>query len=187
MTKDQLRSKYKLLRQQLSEEQRDQHSLDIANSTLQLPIWNKTYYHLFLPITRYQEVDTHYILQILQGKDKNVVVSRTDLNSNKLTHVLLTDTTRFRENPWGITEPIDGIPIAEPLIDVVFVPLLVYDGNGHRIGYGKGYYDTFLSACRSNVIKVGVSFFEPETTIFKTFTTDIPLDYCVTPKTIFKF
>ena len=42
-------------------------------------------------------------------------------------------------------------------IDVVFVPLLIFDKQGHRIGYGKGYYDRFLSKCKKDTIKVGLA------------------------------
>ena len=52
---------------------------------------------------------------------------------------------------------------------------------GNRIGYGKGFYDRFLTTCPENVIKVGLSFFEPEDSIL-TVALDVPLDYVVTPE-----
>ena len=41
-------------------------------------------------------------------------------------------------------EPVDGVEIPSTKIDVVFVPLLAVDKKGHLVGYGKGFYDTFL-------------------------------------------
>jgi 5-formyltetrahydrofolate cyclo-ligase len=194
MLKKDLRKKYKDLRKQLSPEEIEAKSLAIANQLLQLntmpdgrQVWNKTYFHLFLTIEEMNEIDTEFILQILAGKDKEVVVSRCDFESVTLINFLLTDNTKFRKSNYGIPEPIDGIEVPDAKIDVVFVPLLAYDKKGNRVGYGKGFYDNFLSKCREDVIKIGLSFFEPEETIEDVSTTDIRLDFCVTPTGISSF
>ena len=61
------------------------------------------------------------------------------------------------------------------------------DEKGNRIGYGKGFYDTFLARCRPDTIKIGLSFFKPETRIDGVFKGDIPLNYCVTPEKVYTF
>ena len=73
------------------------------------------------------------------------------------------------------------------MIDVVFIPLLAYDAKGHRIGYGKGFYDRFLQQCKPETLKIGLSFFEAETSIIPHEFTDISLDFCVHPKGIYQF
>ena len=70
---------------------------------------------------------------------------------------------------------------------MVFVPLLAFDEKGNRVGYGKGFYDQFLSKCQPETIKIGLSFFESETLISDTLSTDIQLDYCVTPTKVYNF
>lgn len=70
---------------------------------------------------------------------------------------------------------------------MVFVPLLAFDKNGDRVGYGKGFYDKFLKECKPEIIKIGLSFFEPEEKIDGIFEEDIKLDYCVTPNEIYTF
>lgn len=187
MFKKDLRKKYKALRQQLSEAQIEDKSLAIANRLLQLDIWNHTYFHLFLTIEEQKEVDTEFVLQILAGKDKEIVVAKSDFETLAMTHFLLTDNTKFQKNQYNIFEPVDGIEVPPSKLDVVFVPLLAYDSNGNRVGYGKGFYDKFLSQCKEEVIKVGFSFFEPEENITDVSPNDIRLDYCVTPETIHKF
>ncbi|MEC4112916.1 5-formyltetrahydrofolate cyclo-ligase [Myroides pelagicus] len=187
MDKASLRKKYKTLRDQLSEEAIDNFSLDIANQALQLPIWEKTNYHLFLTIANKKEIDTEYLLQVLAGKDKNIIISKSDFESGELTHYLLTDNTRLKLNNYGIPEPIDGIQIQESQLEVVFVPLLAYDRKGNRIGYGKGFYDRFLAKCKPETIKVGLSFFCPETEITDIYEGDFPLDYCITPSKVYTF
>lgn len=187
MFKKDLRKKYKALRQQLSEAQIEDQSLAIANRLLQLDIWENTYFHLFLTIEEQKEVDTEFVLQILAGKDKEIVVAKSDFDTLAMTHFLLTDNTKFQKNQYNIFEPVDGIEVPPSKLDVVFVPLLAYDSNGNRVGYGKGFYDKFFSQCKEEVIKVGFSFFEPEENITDVSPNDIRLDYCVTPETIHKF
>ena len=187
MSKSTLRKKYKALRNELTPTQLDDFSIAIANHLLKLPIWEKSYYHLFLTIAEQKEIDTEFILNILLGKDKDVILSKSNFDDYSLTHFLLTDNTVIKKNAYNIPEPIDGIEVPSAKIDVVFVPLLAYDSKGNRIGYGKGFYDRFLAECKEDTIKIGLSFFPPETTDFETDLNDIPLDFCVTPKQIFEF
>ncbi|GAA4280494.1 5-formyltetrahydrofolate cyclo-ligase [Gaetbulibacter aestuarii] len=185
MTKAELRKKYKGLRALLSPQERDDMSLDIANQLLKLPIWNYSYYHIFLTIEELREIDTNYILNILAGKDKHIVVSKSDFESGKMTHFLLTDSTILKKNTFNIPEPVEGIQIPDSRLEVVFVPLLAFDMKGHRIGYGKGFYDKFLADCAPETVKIGLSFFEPEQEDIPVFESDIKLDYGVTPRGVY--
>ncbi len=187
MTKSELRKKYKTLREHLSIHQVDDLSLAIANQLLKLSIWESTFYHLFLTIEEQKEVNTDYILNILSGKDKNIVVSKSDFKTGIMTNFLLTDNTVIKKNKYNIPEPVDGIEIPSDKLEVVFVPLLAFDNHGNRVGYGKGFYDRFLSECNPETIKIGLSFFEAEDSITDLFESDIKLNYCVTPNTIYKF
>ncbi|WP_373057350.1 5-formyltetrahydrofolate cyclo-ligase [Zunongwangia sp. H14] len=187
MKKTALRKKYKELRLALSEEEIEELSLKIANKALELPIWEYSFYHLFLSIAEQKEVDTEPLLHILLGKDKHVVLPKTEFQNNKLRNFLLTDTTTIRKNRWNIPEPEGGIEIEPQKIDVVFIPLLAFDEMGHRVGYGKGFYDKFLSECKKEVLKVGLSFFEAGSRIKNVLSSDIPLDFCITPELIYTF
>lgn len=187
MTKAELRKKYKSLRNGLSQDSIEDLSLTIANQLLTLPIWGFSFYHIYLSIEAHKEINTDYILNILSGKDKHIVVSKSDFSTGTLTNYLLTDSTVIRKNSWGIPEPVDGITIDDKTIDVVFVPLLAFDQHGHRVGYGKGFYDTFLANCKPNTLKIGLSFFEAEDTIQGVYEGDIKLDYCVTPRLVYHF
>nr|WP_315141400.1 5-formyltetrahydrofolate cyclo-ligase [uncultured Flavobacterium sp.] len=187
MLKQALRIHYKTLRKQLSENQLEEMSLAVANNVLTLPVWEKTYFHIFLPIEAHNEVNTEFILHLLSGKDKEIVISKSDFKTRNMTHFLLTDNTKIKKNEYNIPEPVDGIEVPAKKIEVVFIPLLAYDKQGNRVGYGKGFYDKFLSECQTGTIKIGLSFFEPEEQITDVFETDVKLDYCVTPNAVFKF
>ena len=187
MLKKELRQKYKELRKQLSENEIEEWSLQIANQLIRLDIWQHSFYHLFLPIESQKEVNTEYILQVLAGKDKNIVLSKSDFSTREMTHFLLTDNTTIKKNAYDIPEPIDGLEVPVSKIDVVFVPLLAFDEKGNRVGYGKGFYDKFLAECKPEILKIGVSFFESEKVISDVLNTDIQLDLCITPTKVYNF
>lgn len=187
MIKKEVRQKYKELRQNLSEENIEEWSLQIANQLIRLDIWQHSFYHLFLPIESQKEINTEYILQVLAGKDKNIVLSKSDFSTREMTHFLLTDNTTIKKNAYDIPEPIDGLEVPVSKIDVVFVPLLAFDEKGNRVGYGKGFYDKFLAECKPEILKIGLSFFESEKVISDVLNTDIQLDLCVTPTKVYNF
>ena len=187
MTKAELRNIYKAKRKVLSKNDIENFSLAISNQLLQLPIWAYSFYHIFLAIEEQKEVNTDYILNILSGKDKNILISKSNFKTGDMTHFLLTDNTPIKKNKYNIPEPVDGIEISNDKIDVVFIPLLAFDKRGNRIGYGKGFYDRFLSQCKPEIIKIGLSFYEADDVITDIFESDIRLDYCVTPNRIYSF
>ena len=187
MDKKEARKKSKEARKQLSQEEIEDKSLAIANQLLRMNIWDKLYYHLFLTIEEQKEINTEYILQILAGKDKEIVISKCEFATVGMTHFLLTDNTKIKKNSYNVPEPVDGLEVPDAKIDVVFVPLLAYDTQGNRVGYGKGFYDNFLSKCKPETIKIGLSFFPPEEKIDGVSVSDVKLDFCVTPEEVFRF
>ena len=185
LTKLALRKSFLKKRLALSGQEHEDKSFAIANNCLTLPIWHLEYYHIYLPIKAKAEIDTTLILTLLQGKDKQVILPRT--KGSELEHILLTDITKLKINGLGIPEPEKGIKISPEQIDVIFLPLLAWDKSGNRLGYGKGFYDNFLSLCRKNTIKVGLSFFDPVEKIIDIRSEDIQMDFCVNPEGIKKF
>jgi len=181
-----LRERFKAARKQLSEEELESLSLQIANRSLALPIWDGQYYHLFLTIEKQREIDTQFLLHILHGRDKSVVVSKSNFDDHTLAHFLLEEHTQLKVSTFGIPEPVDGLQVQAEKLDVVFVPLLAFDKQGHRVGYGKGFYDRFLAQCRPDCLFVGLSLFDPVETIAHE-AQDIPLHFGVCPNGIHTF
>ena len=185
-TKAVLRTEYQKRRDSLTEEQIADCSIQISNLSLTLNIWEYSIYHLFMTNEKNKEIDTSYLLSVIQGKDKQPVIPKI-VDDNRLEHFLLNDQTPLKNNRWGIPEPLSGITINPKQIEVVFVPLLVFDQQGHRVGYGKGYYDRFLDQCSESTLKVGLTFFDPVTKIDDIETHDISLDFALTPERIYAF
>ena len=69
--------------------------------------------------------------------------------------------TIYQNNKYEIPEPTEDKIIPPKLIEVVFVPLLAFDVKGYRVGYGKGFYDKYLSLCNKNIVKIGFSYYPP--------------------------
>ena len=187
MNKQALRTLYKQKRAAITPTQQALLSQQIALQTLQLPIWDKQVFHSFLSITSFGEVDTAPLIRLLQEREKTLVVSRTLMETVRMEHFLYDPNQIEANNKWHIPEPQGGIPIMSEEIEVVFVPLLAYDTAGNRIGYGKGFYDNFLAECKTETLKVGLSFFPAEPLIEDVREGDIPLDYVVTPEGVFEF
>ena len=186
LNKDALRREYQAKRAKIPLERHDALSKQIAQNCLKLPVWGHTYFHLFLPIVSKHEINTSFLASLIREKQKQLVISKSNFKTLSMQHLLWDTTTVLTASKYGIPEPEQGQEIPVKCIDVVFVPLLVCDLNGHRIGYGKGFYDRFLDSCKPKTKKVGLSFFKPIEVLPAT-DLDIPLDYCVTPTQVFAF
>ena len=121
----------------------------------------------------------------LNNKKKKVLIPKSDFNNTTMKSFLLNDNTVLKKNNYGITEPINNEEFLGR-IDVIFIPLVAYDLIGNRVGYGKGFYDKFLRNQNNKILRVGLSFFNPEKRI-KIDEHDENLDFCVTPNRIFSF
>ncbi|QCR24250.1 5-formyltetrahydrofolate cyclo-ligase [Pontibacter sp. SGAir0037] len=145
--------------------------------------------HVFLPIIRNKEVNTWPFIERLrlEHPEVRVAVPVTDITENNLSHHILTDEAVLVENAWGIPEPQHAHVISAAEVDMVLLPLLAFDKTGHRVGYGKGYYDRFLADCRPNVLKIGLSLEPPVEQIADAGLHDIPLDFAITPAGIWAF
>lgn len=188
MTKAELRKHFKAERFKLSEAEREAFSQSICNTVIALPeIQSANNIHLFLPIARLAEVNTTLLINALDKLGKKILTSITNTEDFSLKHTTITPETRFVKNEWDIEEPVSTQFVPATTIDVVLIPLLICDTNGQRIGYGKGYYDRFLSQCRPDTHFIGVNYFEPINASFDTEPSDIPLNKLVTPEKVVTF
>ncbi len=176
------------LRAALSDEQLEKKSLKITDHVIAFLDERKELnnFHLFFPIPKQREINTYPIKEYLERRGGNIYTSRVELDSFTLQTLLLKPTTKFQLDKWGIPIPENFELVSNELIQVVFVPLLAYDQKGNRIGFGKGYYDIFLSNLDSSILKIGLSYFSPELYI-PSESHDIPLDYCITPENVITF
>lgn len=136
--------------------------------------------HVFLPMLHQREVNTYGIISWLWEQKIPVATSITQMNSGTLSHYYFTKDTPLVENKWGIPEPVTENKVEPKELSLVLVPLIIFDTKGHRIGYGKGFYDRFLKDCPA-ALKVGLSLAPPLDYIPYVAPTDVPLDACISP------
>lgn len=190
-TKQECRVRFKFMRDQLAEIEYARLNLQLLENfkKLSLILKDVRYLHTYLPIVKNKEPNTLLIIEYLKENwpQIGIVVPKSDLTSNLMTHHLLDSKQELINNKWGIREPVAGKLIKEQLIDMVLLPLLAFDMSGTRVGYGKGYYDRFLLNCKPDVQKLGLSLFDPVDKIIDGESHDIPLDFCITPNKTWNF
>lgn len=189
MTKSELRKSYLARQRGLSPAERTEKSGRIAeNLFANFNLTSIAVLHCFIPIERFNEVDTTFIFHGLWGQFPRLqtVVPRVNFETGAMESVSYTAETELEQNRWSIHEPSHDEIVEPGLIDMVLTPGLAYDLTGHRIGYGKGFYDRFLSRCRPDCLKIGLSYFEPVDAIDDTHEGDVRLDHIVTPVRLLK-
>src|SRR6478609_5337826 len=184
MTKSELRKIYLEKRAAMSAGEIDAASRAVAERFFkEIDLGGVKKLHTFIRVARTHELDTSRIYYRLwkDRADIETYAPRIELGGTVMENVFFHAASDLKENRWGIREP-DGEQTTEPSeFDIVLVPLLAYDATGHRVGYGKGYYDRFLAATRPDCLKIGLSAFPPETEIPDTHDGDVRLDMCLTP------
>jgi 5-formyltetrahydrofolate cyclo-ligase len=190
MTKSELRNAYLAKRRELAADERRELSRQICDRFFEtVDLTAVRYLHCFLPIDKFNEIDTTLIVgRVWADHPQTItVVPRIDPTSGAMESVVYSDTTELVVNSWGIAEPASTDTIDSENIDLVVVPLLAFDVQGHRVGYGRAYYDKFLAACAPECRKIGVSYFAPVDRIDNIAEHDIRLDTCVTPERVYRF
>lgn len=90
-----------------------------------------------------QEVRTVPMLEQALRDGKQVAVPK--VYGDEMKFILMTDLSRVAPGYAGIPEPVEDGPAAEDPTALVLMPGLAFDPEGHRIGYGGGFYDKFLA------------------------------------------
>lgn len=189
MLKKELRDKYKKARIALSKRDRviNADLILINFQKLELPFTNCVLTYLAAELLG--EIDTSLILRYLEFKNPSLRIAapRIDVKSEIFNAVEIKSNDVMHKNHFGVSEPASGKIIHPQEIDLAIVPLLAFDTKGFRVGFGKGYFDKFLSLCKPEAIKIGLSNYEAEEEIDDINTFDIPLNFCITPQNIYSF
>ena len=143
----------------------------------------------FYPIEQNNEINTFLFTDYLHFKNPNLQICypRTNLHDLTMEAVVCNADSIFEANAYNIPEPTDTDTADPALLDMVIIPMLAFDSNGNRVGYGKGFYDRFLARCRPDCLKVGLSYFDPVDSIDDANEFDVPLNLCITPQRAYVF
>lgn len=186
ISKHNLRQDAKAQRKLLSADEIEYGSIQIAKQVSTYFSFRDKRISCFLSMESQREVLTEQLFKHF-GCNNQLFVPVTNIKEGTMIQVPYSLGDALEFNAYQIPEPRTTLlPIVPTDLDVVFIPLLQADTHGNRLGYGKGFYDRYLTLCRPDVIKIGLNFFDPIPSI-PTEETDIPLDYLITPKRIYEF
>jgi 5-formyltetrahydrofolate cyclo-ligase len=186
MEKSLIRKEKLQWRTQLSEKEVETDSQRIVNNVLNFfDIQPDHNIHLFLPIADKNELNTWLLLDKLLAVVPltQFYTSYIDYSTQTLHHTQLYEGIVWQKDKYGIPVPEILKPVSKPKLDFIFVPLLAFNTQNHRIGYGKGYYDVFLKEYRKSTT-VGLAF-EGQKADFVAEKHDIALKYIVSEKCIY--
>lgn len=142
MNKQELRRAIRERKRAMTEEEIVKRSNALAEKFYNSPAYQaaSTIYG-YLPYN--QEVRTVPMLQRALDEGKRVAVPK--VYGEEMRFIYLEDLTQVSKGYAGIPEPIADAPVAEDKQALVLMPGLAFDPQGHRIGYGGGFYDRFLA------------------------------------------
>ncbi|MGS0765420.1 5-formyltetrahydrofolate cyclo-ligase [Syntrophomonas curvata] len=125
--------------------------------------------------------EVNLIPWLVQLKEQGRTILLPRVEGNCLEAIELKDWDDMGRGSFGIREP-RGEAFAVEKIDVVLVPGLVFDANGYRLGYGKGYYDRFLPRLSKQCFNCGVCYeYQVADNVFPN-PADVPVHWIVTDR-----
>ena len=143
--------------------------------------------HIFLPIESKLELNTYPIIESLQKLNAEIYIPRSNFTDYSMEAISYNSGTIIKKNKYEIPEPINGNILDPNSIDIIFIPMIIFDKKGYRVGYGKGFYDRYLERSHSNILKIGLCIFEPVEEIPDTHYKDMPLDLCISKNRSYHF
>lgn len=146
------------LRKELSKEEFNERNNLIHNNLLNAINFNDKFCMSYISINN--EVDTQKINKIILKKNKRIILPKTDTLNINIIPLETSNLKKLNDGAFGIKEPIynEELIVNPKDIDIVLVPGVIFDKNLYRIGYGKGYYDRFLSKVSDKTLKVGLAY-----------------------------
>ena len=178
--KDALRKHLLEKRDATSAELRDISSNKIYQNLKQVDSYiNSQNIACYFPIG--SEVDTHSIMLDVLERGKNMILPKI-IDSN-LEFYVIPNLGKLEKGRFDIMEPKDSCKKAEK-IDCILVPTVGISKSGDRLGYGRGYYDKFLSS--TNAMKISLTYSKQIIKSIPIDTHDIKIDLIITEDEIIK-
>lgn len=155
MPKRSIRAQFLAERKALPREQRDKLSKQIQEKFLSSELFAEVKC-LALYCAVHNEVSTDMVGRCAFAAGKQVAYPR--VAGEHLEFVVVASSDDLTPGSFMVPEPVAGDRVPLDALDLVVVPGIVFDRTGHRLGYGRGYYDRALDDCRPDCAKVGFAY-----------------------------
>jgi 5-formyltetrahydrofolate cyclo-ligase len=133
------------------------------------------------------EVNTRPLMEALLSEGVGVVVPVIEKETRSLRLSYINDLSVLVRSTFSVPEPVGNeLPARGEEIRTAVVPMLAFDRTGHRLGYGAGYYDRFLSG-HQNMNTIGVAFSCQEVPLVPADANDIAMNMIVTEDELIRF
>ena len=146
--KNALRKQYKLLRSELSEEEKQKLDRQICENTQSLASFRYAETVLMYAPTK-GEINVMPIAEYALSCGKRIAFPRSNAENHTMDFKYVESLDSLVPGEFGIFEPSEDMPsVIDFSHSICIVPGLVFDKMGYRVGYGKGFYDRFFSNYR---------------------------------------
>ena len=137
-------------------------------------------------VSKIPEVETECLITDLNRRGVRVVVPIIERETHTLRLSYLPDPSVLVPSTFNVPEPIGReLPARPEDVEVVVLPMLAFDAEGNRLGYGAGYYDRFL-CCYPHPKKIGIAFSCQQMQSIPAEENDVKMDCIVTEKGVIR-
>jgi len=182
-TKDELRKEIGQKRRHIDKLQKTEFDKKIYKNIVNLPEWQKSK-NIFLYISTKDEVSTRDLIKNHFGT-KKIIVPKSHTKSNTLTLHEIGSIKDTAKGSYSILEPNAHTKIVSPQnIAISIIPGIAFDKKGHRVGYGKAYYDKIANSLTG--LKIGLAYEVQIVNNIPAQKHDIPVDIIITEKAVYR-
>jgi len=180
--KNKMRIKYKLLRKNMTEHVKNEKDAEIFNRIISSSVYNSCDLLLTYVSTNI-EVDTIKLINYSLSIGKKVAVPKCIAGTRNMMFYYINCINDLEKSTFSVLEPIAAkcVPVTDLKNALCIVPGLVFDISGYRLGYGKGYYDRFLTS-NPEIIKAGICYCSCTVNELYRGRFDVPVNLLVTEK-----
>lgn len=102
------------------------------------------------------ETATNKVFDVACRQGKQVYYPR--VTGDHLHFVQITSPAQLVSGSFGVLEPAANLRNSQQTPELILVPGIAFDRCGHRLGYGRGFYDRYLACCSDQVVRVGFAY-----------------------------
>lgn len=175
-TKNEIRREFKLKRLEMNTFDCDKLSDMICNKIINLKCYKQAS-NILMYSSIQNEVNLHKLLTHANSLEKNIYLPKVE--GDNMEFYKLTNLSELQIGSYNILEPPQGQLYNNSPDSIILIPGIAFSVNGARIGFGKGYYDRYLSQ-KAFIAKIGVAYEWQTVRQWNTNKFDINMDMIVT-------